>query len=216
MDRQVILLSGMPASGKDTVTAMLCSSHPEFVAFKKHRSVGPSDKIKDTYFNVSLPEFEKMIENGDFIQYHGRYGRYYGIAKSTLADCFNQNRIPIIHIGRIENYYTFCKHIQAFEAECRFSVQTHHILLWETRDELCKRIAQRDKTEDEIARRIAAMQQEFEDNIVLMKSGEKPFSAIIKNEECFATCEYIVSLVQGRQDRGNEGYDRFWSYLRAL
>lgn len=214
MDRQIIVFSGMPASGKDTVTIQLCDSHREFTAFKKFRAIEPGQKKKDTYYNVSVSEFEEKIRNGDFLQYHGRYGRYYGIAEKTLLEYFDQNLIPIIHIGRIENYYVLCDGISQFEKKYGVTINLHHVLLWETQEVLIRRIIERDKLEDEIANRIAAMKQEFEDNVVMMKNGEKPFSIVIKNENAVATSEMIYLLTQNGVHR--DGYEEFWRYLEQL
>ena len=121
MDKKVVILSGMPASGKDTISEMIYEMDKRFVPFKKHRSVGKFDKIKDTYYNISHDEFEVKITNGDFIQYHQRYGRYYGISEEVLLSYLEKDEIPIIHIGRIENYMAFLGNIVAFQKKHNLS-----------------------------------------------------------------------------------------------
>lgn len=66
MDKKIIVFSGMPASGKDTVTDKLCELNSLYVPLKKYRSVGPEDKIKNTYFNITKEEFEEKIKIGQF------------------------------------------------------------------------------------------------------------------------------------------------------
>ncbi len=214
MDKQIIVLSGMPASGKDTVTEKLCKEHAEFLAIKKYRSVGEKDPIKDTYINVSKEEFGRKIHEGCFLQFHMRYGRYYGIAKETLCDCFEKDLIPVIHIGRIENYYVFKKAVSEFENEQGYSVNLHHALLWETKDVLFERISERDKTADEIEKRKNAMDQEFLDNIEMMNRKEKPYTVVIKNQDLHETTEQIFLLT--KEEPIDSGYEEFWRYLKTL
>lgn len=216
MDKKIVVFSGMPASGKDTVTEALCAAESSFVPFKKHKSVGPSDKIKDTYFNISVEEFEQKIRNGEFLQYHGRYGRYYGIDENTLLNYLQENLCPIIHIGRIENYKTFCKNLPPFERKNGFKADVCHIQLWETKETLHDRIASRDKTKDEIHKRLKAMEQEFEDNIAMMNDHQKPFTFVIRNTDLSKTCNRIMEWLHNDDTKADDGYDEFWSYLRSL
>lgn len=57
MDNKILIFSGMPASGKDTVTKELCKNS-KYVALKKYRSIDDSVELKDTYYNISREEFE--------------------------------------------------------------------------------------------------------------------------------------------------------------
>lgn len=215
MDKKVVILSGMPASGKDTISDMICEKDKRFVPFKKHRSVGEFDKIKDTYYNISHDEFEEKITNGDFIQYHQRYGRYYGISEEVLLSYLEKDEIPIIHIGRIENYIAFQGNIVSFQKKHNLSLEVIHIQLWETAENLRARIVNREKNDDEAAKRIAAMVQEFDDNIELMRKGKKPYTLILKNSEVNETCATIIKYVD-HEPHEVVGYDEFWGYLKKL
>ncbi len=212
MDKSIIVLSGMPASGKDTITSKLCEIDKRIIPFKKYRSVGCNDKLKDTYFNVSEEEFLEKAKKDDFLQYHSRYGRYYGIAKDTLFDCFSGGKTPVIHIGRIENYYMLKKNMPSFEKQYGINANLCHIQLWETREVLKNRIILRDIDKEEINKRICAMNQEFEDNIAMMLRNEKPFSLVIRNSNINKTCDEILSYIFGHKTNDN-GYDEFWTYL---
>lgn len=215
MDKKVVVLSGMPASGKDTISDMICEMDKRFVPFKKHRSVGEFDKKKDTYFNITQDEFEKKIINGEFIQYHQRYGRYYGISEEVLLSYLQIDEIPIIHIGRIENYYSFLGNIVGFQKRNDLSLDVIHIQLWETAENLRERIVNREKDDEEAAKRIAAMEQEFEDNIELMHKGKKPYTFVFKNCDKDATCSSIIEYVN-QDSHKVTGYEEFWGYLKKL
>ncbi len=216
MDKKIVLLSGMPASGKDTVTQTLCATDPSFILFKKHKSVGLNDKIKETYVNIPVEEFEQKIRNGEFIQYHQRYGRFYGIAVDSLLSYLQRNLIPIIHIGRIENYYAFCDNFHLLVQRYKFQADIYHILLWETWEVLHSRIILRDKTEEEIQKRLQAAKQEFEDNIQMMNKCQRPFTLVIKNTDLHKTCNKILDIVIGGNNSMDDGYNEFWKYLRSL
>lgn len=216
MDKKIIIFSGMPASGKDTVTDDLCKVDSSFIHFKKHKSVSKDDKIKDTYYNISANEFEKMIKNDEFLQYHGRYGRYYGIAKSVLDSYLRNNKIPIIHIGRIENFYHFINNIPTFEKKCGYSADIIHIQLWETMPVLETRIKKRDRTPDEIKKRMDAMKQEFEDNIIMMEKSEHPFDFVVRNDDLTNTCNTVIDILNGKITSANNGYDQFYEYLKSI
>lgn len=208
MKRKILIFSGMPASGKDTVTDGIISTDPRFVALKKHKSVGSSDAIKDTYYNISIEEFNQKAKNGDFLQYHGRYGRYYGIDESVLRSLIEQDKIPVIHIGRIENYYAFIDSINNKNIHCNVV----HIQLWNSREKLIDRIKLRDKLPEEIEKRISAMEQEFEDAKAMMERNEKPFTAVVRNNSLEETISLVISIVDGKHTAS--GYDEYWQYLR--
>lgn len=205
----------MPASGKDTISDMICEMDKRFVPFKKHRSVSEFDKKKDTYYNISHDEFETKITNGDFIQYHQRYGRYYGISEEVLLSYLQTDKIPIIHIGRIENYMALLGNIVGFQKRNNLSLDVIHIQLWETVESLRDRIVNREKNDDEVAKRIAAMEQEFEDNIDLMHKGKRPYTLILKNCDKNTTCSTIINYVD-KDTHEVIGYDEFWGYLKKL
>ncbi len=211
-----MIFSGMPASGKDTVTEALCAADNTFVPFKKHKSVGPDDKIKDTYYNISVEEFEQKIKNGDFLQYHGRYGRYYGIAEETLLGYLRDGLCPIIHIGRIENYHTFCQNLPQFEQKYGLHADVCHIQLWETKEILRERIVLRDRTEPEIEKRLAAMEQEFADNIAMMEGHQKPFTFVIRNTDLTETCSSIMKRLHAKDVQTDDGYAEFRNYLKSI
>lgn len=214
MDKKIIIFSGMPASGKDTITKLLCDNPDmNFVAFKKHRSVDAGTPKKDTYYNISQEEFEQKINAGDFLQYHSRYNRYYGIDREELWQVLQSGSIPIIHIGRIENFFVFQQNLadalRIEEKEC----QVIHIMLWEEIDVLKKRIDSREKTDEERAKRMKAMREEFRDNKEMLDRNENPYSYIIKNTDPEKTCQAIREIVEKDDCRLGNGYEEFMRYV---
>lgn len=103
--REILLLSGTPASGKDEVSAALLKLNSNFEYFKKH--CGSEVAKKDgKYIYVRTKEFNDLVKNGSFIQYHGRYERLYGVSLKELEKHWKINKIPIIHNGKLENWKT--------------------------------------------------------------------------------------------------------------
>lgn len=125
-------------------------------------------------------------------------------------------KIPIIHIGRIENYYSFNKSIEQLSAEYDEKYKIIHILLWEEMKELERRIRER---EDNIANqeiRIRAAREEFQDNIVIIDHKKNPYSYIIKNSDCKKTCQTIIDIIENNKCSFGIGYDSFIEYVRKL
>lgn len=203
----------MPASGKDTITRELCKNNNSFVAFKKHRSITALDKKKTTYFNIRTAEFVKKIAAGEFLQYHQRYERYYGISEKVFDNYLKQDKIPIIHIGRMENFLSFQSGLKHYKEKTGYNIRVIHILLWETIDVLIQRINKREKDDDEIAKRTAAAKQEYDDLIKLMRSGGNAFDLVIKNTDIAETCSIIESYVNS-DEMGEVGYEEFKTYLK--
>jgi len=98
----IILLSGTPASGKDTVTEKLHQINMSVELFKKHK-FGVGGKKDNTYIHVSEEAFDQLVKSNGFIQYHQRYGRGYGVSQEELERLFVLNVIPVIHVGKPEN-----------------------------------------------------------------------------------------------------------------
>ncbi|MDA3055913.1 MULTISPECIES: hypothetical protein [unclassified Campylobacter] len=183
----LIIFSGMPASGKDTITELLIKDD-NFIAFKKHKSVESSDILKDTYYNISKLEFEKKIKNNDFLQFHERYGHYYGVERNEIMK--NIDKHQIIHIGRIENYYILKDNISKIPN----SPKIYHFLLCENAELLKERIINREKNQNEMQKRILALEQEFDDLKDILR--QMPFDLVIKNTDQIKTTNLIKKFIK--------------------
>jgi guanylate kinase len=208
MDSKMIIFSGAPATGKDTVTNRICEKLHNAVPFMKYRGM---DVIEDkpTYFNISKGEFEDKIKNDEFIQYHERYGRYYGIAKHTLENYREGSKTPIIHAGRIENF----KIIKEFDPKNSVS-----ILLWCDLSEIIDRLKIRhgDGSPEIEARRLAALEEyeEWYQNSDYLENVD----LVIKNLDLDNTSNLILDKISGNQTNYNHEVEvnRFKQYLKEL
>lgn len=106
MNTSSVLLSGTPASGKDTITEALAKLDSKFIHFRKHK-IASGGKLDDSYILVSAGEFDAIKMSGGFIQSHERYGRGYGVSVEEFDRVRNNGQIPVIHVGKYENLQSF-------------------------------------------------------------------------------------------------------------
>lgn len=195
--KSVILLCGPPASGKDKLTEALIILDNKFWHFQKHRGIEgeiPNNQASKQYINVSKDEFIKMIEQNQFIQYHERYNRYYGISQVLLNDKVNNGFIPIIHTGRIENLK---------ELDRKVNGNTIKVLIWVPIEVLKQRLMKRHNHDsEEVERRLHAAEEEFSD---LSKVDlRKTFDIILENSHPIKDSAYKLNQYL----RDNNLFDR--------
>jgi guanylate kinase len=168
----VLLLSGTPASGKDTTTSLLVKLNPRFRHFKKHRGSN-QPKTDGTYIHVTPDEFAVMSDHGEFLQHHYRYDRGYGVSLKELNQHWAKGEIPIIHVGKYENILP----LRTQEGNVR------SVLLMVSLAETERRLKQRHVDDaEEVERRITAYREERAELAVLINSGRAlEFDLIVDN-----------------------------------
>jgi len=183
-EKPLLLLSGTPASGKDTITRLLLELDPRFRHFKKHRS-SDQEKADGTYIHVTSNEFSSLLAQGAFLQHHYRYDRGYGVAHSELDQHWAKGEIPIIHVGKYEN-------ISPIRTQ---EVKATSVLLMVSLSETQRRLHQRHTDDiEEVERRIAAYHEEREELATLIRSGKAlEFDLIVDNSG--ETPEVIARLI---------------------
>lgn len=186
---KIILISGTPASGKDSVSNYLVDVSDKFTHFKKHK-INSGGKLDDSYILVDKSEFDEMAENEKFAQYHYRYERGYGVSKAELQKNFDKGLIPIIHVGKYENIFPF------YDLE---NVEIFSILLLTSAHETNSRLMERHaNNNEEIEARMKAYNEERDELSKLIKEGEKlKFDFIIENTnlEIAKTAKLIEKLI---------------------
>ncbi len=77
----LVILSGVAGAGKDTIKKELMKrmENVETLPSFTSRPQREGDVEGKTYYFVSKPEFEQMIENGDFYEYDIHHNHYYGL-----------------------------------------------------------------------------------------------------------------------------------------
>lgn len=146
----IVLLSGPPAAGKDTVTAALGALDSRFVLFDKikigrGRSTG--------YRMLREAQYADLLAAGEILQSHERYGNRYAVDKPHLRKLCAAGAIPVIHVGRRAN-------LPALRVDPS-EWSTFSVLLWVSRDVAAQRLQSRGS--GDITERMAAYDEEWRD-----------------------------------------------------
>jgi len=171
----LLLLSGTPASGKDSVTDFLTSDYVNYSKFKKHKA-GIGGKADDSYIHITEDDFNLKKETNDFIQSHTRYNRHYGISKQELEAIWGAGKIPVIHVGKYENINPF------FKLE---NVSIFSVLLLTSRLETLRRLKHRHAENlSEIESRLKAYDEERQElSQLIMKGYPLSFNLMLDNSQ---------------------------------
>ena len=97
----LIIISGTTCAGKGTVIKKLLSNHNDIVLSTSYTSRPKRETEIDgvDYYFVSKEEFERKIENGDFLEYaQVQYGSYYGTPKREVLELLDGGKDVILEI----------------------------------------------------------------------------------------------------------------------
>lgn len=92
-----MLIIGPTGSGKGTLLKHIAASIPGLVFPRSctTRNPRPGEKDGETYFFVSKEEFERRIEEGDFLEYAQYGGNWYGTLKSEILPAIEQGKVVV-------------------------------------------------------------------------------------------------------------------------
>ncbi len=97
----LIIISGTTCAGKGTVIKKLLANHNDVVLSTSYTSRPKRESEIDgvDYYFVSKEEFERKIENGDFLEYaQVQYGAYYGTPKKEVLELLDSGKDVILEI----------------------------------------------------------------------------------------------------------------------
>lgn len=96
----LVLISGISASGKNTIISKLLERHSDWGGYTSYTTKQKFNRAIDNddegYYYITHEEFEKKIQNGDFLEYavvHG--GNYYGSGKKEVEEAMNKYSVVI-------------------------------------------------------------------------------------------------------------------------
>lgn len=98
MAGKLILILGSSGSGKGTALAALRERHPEFVfpLSCTTRSKRPNERSGEVYNFISKDEFERKIEQGEFLEYAVVHqDNYYGTLKTPILKALEEGKTVI-------------------------------------------------------------------------------------------------------------------------
>lgn len=99
---KLIVLSAPSGTGKTTLTKMLLNEYSNFIQLSISHTTrkprGTEVNGKEYYF-IEKNEFEKMISNGDFIEYANVFNQnYYGTSKTFVEQTMSQGKSVLFDI----------------------------------------------------------------------------------------------------------------------
>ena len=98
---ELIIISGTTCAGKDTVVKSLLKKSSNITKSISYtsRPIRSGEKNGKDYYFVDKEEFERKIENDDFLEYACvQYGAYYGTPKKEVIDLLNEGKDVILVI----------------------------------------------------------------------------------------------------------------------
>ncbi len=96
----LIVISAPSGAGKSTICGRYLKEHPDTaysisVTTRKPRK---GEKEGKDYYFVSEKEFKSFIKKGDFLEYAGVFGEYYGTRRSSVEDNLNKGKNVLLDI----------------------------------------------------------------------------------------------------------------------
>ena len=100
MEGKLLVISGLSAAGKGTISRMLIDKYDEYVlsisATTREKRGNEVDGVD--YFFISKDKFTKMIEENEFLEYAEYVGNYYGTPKKYVEDKLDKGINVILEI----------------------------------------------------------------------------------------------------------------------
>jgi guanylate kinase len=181
----LVVISGPSGAGKDTVVAKYLEKSKKTwlsVAYTS-REMRPGDEEGKSYFFVTREEFEKKIEDGDFLEYALYNGNYYGTPKKHIEEKL-QKGIDVILVIEVQGALKVKELVP--EAICIFIMPPS---MKELRDRL---VGRKTESKKKILERFTTAYQEINEvkkyNYVVtndkIKSAVEKIHAILLSEKC--------------------------------
>lgn len=95
-----VVVSGFSGAGKGAITKRLASDYDSYVLSVSATTRKPreGEVCGREYFFVDVPEFEKMIAQGELIEYARYVEHYYGTPKAYVSDMLRAGKDVILEI----------------------------------------------------------------------------------------------------------------------
>ena len=100
MKGRILLISGPSGSGKSTLVNRLMKEEKDiyFSISCTTREIRNGEKDGVDYYFLSVDEFKKGIENGEFLEWALVHKNYYGTSLKPVLNAFKENKIVIFDI----------------------------------------------------------------------------------------------------------------------
>ncbi len=97
---KLIVLTGPSGVGKGTILRSLLQRHPEihYSVSMTTRSPRPGEIDGQHYYFTNRSQFEKMVANGEFLEWAEFAGNYYGTPRQRVEDQIRQGKLVVLEI----------------------------------------------------------------------------------------------------------------------
>lgn len=97
---ELIIISGTTCAGKDTVVKKLLEKNSNITKSTSYtsRPIRPGEENGINYYFITLEEFERKIEDDDFLEYAKVHTTYYGTPKKEVLNLINSGKDVILVI----------------------------------------------------------------------------------------------------------------------
>ncbi|PQE17292.1 guanylate kinase protein [Rutstroemia sp. NJR-2017a BVV2] len=96
-----IIISGPSGVGKGTLYSRLLSNHPNlFTTSISHttRAPRPGETPNVDYYYITMEEFERMIEKGEFVEHAKFGGNRYGTSRKMIEEKRGEGKVVVLDI----------------------------------------------------------------------------------------------------------------------
>ena len=95
----LFVMSGPSGTGKGTICAEIGKTDDIFMSISNTtRDKRAGEKEGETYYYVSRDEFERMIRDGEMLEYAEYNGNYYGTNKNRVAEALEAGKDVLLEI----------------------------------------------------------------------------------------------------------------------
>jgi len=96
----LFVIAAPSGTGKTTLVKSLLAELPNLAVSISHttRAKRPNEEHGVNYFFIDEPEFRRMIEQGDFLEYATVFGAFYGTSHRWVEETLNQGIDVILEI----------------------------------------------------------------------------------------------------------------------
>ena len=183
----LVILSGEAGAGKDTIKQELIKrmENVETLPSFTSRDKREGDVEGGTYYFVTKPEFEKMIENNEFYEYDIHHNNYYGFPRKRLKEKIDEGKIIVkdIDVNGTENLMRLLKD----------EIKVVTIFLRVPKEELKRRLEARiDKpSPEEVILRLNRFDYE--------ESKINIYDYVLKNNDLEKTVQIIMAIIENEK-----------------
>ena len=197
-DGIMIILSSPSGAGKTTLVSLL-SRLDNFVVSISHttRKPRPKEINEKDYFFVSNEEFDRLINNEEFLEYAKVFNNYYGTTRTPVIDKLNKGKNVLFDIDwqgadQIKNKKLHYKLITFF-------------ILPPSKEVLFQRLSNRDMKDKLIAEE---RMKQFERDVLHWIN----YDYVVVNENLDKCYSKIYDLIKAEMNNGSKDYDK--EYIR--